>query len=70
MHYLIPSPSGLSKIIGSLSPALWMNSYVKSEGQKQITHNYKFLRSANTVISKKQVHKKAKRYLLSVALDS
>lgn len=28
--YLIPNPSGLSKIIGSLRPLLWMNSYVKS----------------------------------------
>lgn len=31
---MIPNPSGFSKMIGSLRPLLWMNSYVKS-GEKQ-----------------------------------
>lgn len=31
---MIPSPSGLSKMIGSLRPPLWMNSYVKSKKYK------------------------------------
>lgn len=35
MNYLIPSPSGRSKIIGSLSPPLWMNSNVKSGREKK-----------------------------------
>lgn len=35
--YLIPNPSGFSKMIGSLSPLLWMNSYVKSI-RKQANH--------------------------------
>lgn len=36
--YLIPNPSGLSKMIGSLRPLLWMNSYVKSS-TKQADNN-------------------------------
>lgn len=36
--YFIPNPSGFSKMIGSLRPLLWMNSYVKS-GTKQAENN-------------------------------
>lgn len=36
--YFIPNPSGFSKMIGSLRPLLWMNSYVKS-GTKQADNN-------------------------------
>lgn len=32
--YLIPSPMGFSKMIGSLRPPLWTNSYEKSEKHK------------------------------------
>lgn len=35
---MIPNPSGFSKMIGSLRPLLWMNSYVKSS-TKQADNN-------------------------------
>lgn len=36
--YLSPSPSDFSKMIGSLSPPLWTNSYVKSAKEYKCKH--------------------------------